>query len=190
MRLAVDHLVTLVHVRIAHLAGPAAFSTGLARRQGFEQALQAHGLVPAAMVHAGAYAIDAGEAAMQAMLDQTPLNKTPRAAGPRSRRGAPPWTAVVAANDLMALGALQALKRAGLLVPADVSLIGHNDMPLLDHVTPPLSSVRIQHYEMGFRAARLLLDMLAGTPGSFEATVMLRPQLIERQSTAAPRAGR
>lgn len=181
MRLAVDHLVALGHTRIAHLAGPAAFSTGLARRQGFEQALQAHGLAPAAMAHAGAYAIDAGEAAMQTLLDQSA-----RVARPRSRRATQAWTAVVAANDLIALGALQALKRAGLRVPADVSLIGHNDMPLLDHVTPPLTSVRIQHYEMGFRAARLLLDMLVDTPGSFESTVMLRPQLIERQSTAAP----
>lgn len=120
---------------------------------------------------------------------QTLLDQTPRVTRARSRQGARAWTAVVAANDLMALGALQALKRAGLRVPADVSLIGHNDMPLLDHVTPPLTSVRIQHYEMGFRAARLLLDMLAGTPGSFESTVMLRPQLIERQSTAVPGGG-
>jgi LacI family transcriptional regulator len=182
MRLAVDHLVALGHQRIAHLAGPAALSTGLARRLGFEQAMQSHGLAPAAMAQATAYAIDAGDVAMQALLEQTP-----RVMQPKSRRGPAPWTAVVAANDLIALGALQALKRAGLSVPADVSLIGHNDMPLLDYVTPPLTSVRIQHYEMGFRAARLLLDMLAGAPGSFEATVMLRPQLITRSSTAPPR---
>ena len=94
---------------------------------------------------------------------------------------------MVAANDLIALGALQVLHGKGLAVPQAMSLIGHNDMPLLDHVTPPLSSVRIQHYEMGFRAARLLLDTLAGLPGSSAATVMLRPQLVLRGSTAPPR---
>jgi LacI family transcriptional regulator len=59
-------------------------------------------------------------------------------------------------------------------------------MPLLDQVSPPLSSVRIQHYEMGFRAARLLLDALRGSPGSADATVVLRPQLVVRASTAPP----
>jgi LacI family transcriptional regulator len=186
MRLAVDHLVALGHTRIAHLAGPAAFSTGLARRLGFEQALRTHGLAPAGMAEAAAYAIEAGDAAMSALLAPPP--RRGRAAAAARPAGGLPFTAVVAANDLMALGALQALQRAGLKVPDDVSLVGHNDMPLLDHVTPPLTSVRIQHYEMGFRAARLLLDTLAGIPGSFEATVMLRPQLIERRSTAAPRA--
>ena len=174
MKLAVDHLVALGHQRIAHLAGPSALSTGLARRQGLEQALAAHGLVPAAMAEAPAYAIAAGEAAMVALLRERKA----------ARRKA--FTAVVAANDLLALGALQALRRAGLTVPNDISIVGHNDMPLLDHVTPPLTSVRIQHYEMGFHAARLLLDALRGQPGSEGATVMLRPQLQVRLSTAAP----
>jgi LacI family transcriptional regulator len=59
-------------------------------------------------------------------------------------------------------------------------------MPLLDQVNPPLTSVRIQHYEMGFRAARLLMEALRERPGSQEATVVLRPQLMVRASTAAP----
>ena len=104
--------------------------------------------------------------------------------GGRRRRA---FSAVVAANDLIALGALQALRARGLAVPDDVSLIGHNDMPLLDQVSPPLTSVRIQHYEMGFRAARLLLESLRSTPGSDQATVVLRPTLVVRASTAPPR---
>lgn len=173
MRLAVDHLVELGHSRIAHLAGPAGFSTGLSRRIGFEQALRAKGFEPAAVVECTAYAVDAGHAGMQALL---PAKK-------RTKLG---FTAVVAANDLIALGALQALRERGVAVPGEVSVIGHNDMPLLDQVSPPLSSVRIQHYEMGFRAARLLLEALRATPGSFEATVVLRPTLVVRGSTAAP----
>jgi LacI family transcriptional regulator len=92
----------------------------------------------------------------------------------------------VAANDLIALGAMQALRAAGLNVPADISIVGHNDMPLLDQVNPPLTSVRIQHYEMGFKSARLLLDALRDRPGSKDATVMLPPHLRVRGSTAAP----
>ena len=91
-------------------------------------------------------------------------------------------------DDLIALGALQVLKGRGIAVPEQLSLIGHNDMPLLDQISPPLSSIRIQHYEMGFRAARLLLEALQQTPGSSAATVLLRPTLIARASTQAPPA--
>lgn len=169
MRLAVDHLVALGHRRIAHLAGPSGLSTGLARRVGFEQALRSHGLVPAALAECPAYSIAAGAAAMVQLLPQA---------------GAPPFTAVVAANDLIALGALQVLHGRGIGVPGAVSLIGHNDMPLLDQISPPLTSVRIQHYEMGFRAARLLLEALQGVPGS-ASTLVLRPELVVRGSTGA-----
>lgn len=166
MRLAVDHLVALGHTRIAHLAGPPGFSTGLARRVGFEQALQAHGLAPAALAGCAAYSIEAGAAGMTQLL----------LAGTHA-------TAVVAANDLIALGALQVLHGRGIQVPQAMSLIGHNDMPLLDQISPPLTSVRIQHYEMGFRAARLLLEALRGVPGS-ASTLVLRPELVLRGSTA------
>jgi LacI family transcriptional regulator len=174
MRLAVDHLVALGHRRIAHLAGPPGFSTGLARRVGFEQALQAQGLQPAGLAECADYSIEAGSAAMAQLLQHPP----------RSRRPQPPFTAVVAANDLIALGALQVLQARGLQVPQQISLIGHNDMPLLAQISPPLSSIRIQHYEMGHRAARLLLEALRGLPGS-ASTVVLRPELVVRGSTAA-----
>ena len=166
MRLAVEHLLALGHTRLAHLAGPPGFSTGLARRVGFEQALQARGLNPAALAECAAYSIEAGAAGMAQLL------------GARKR-----FTAVVAANDLIALGALQVLHGRGIQVPQAMSLIGHNDMPLLDQISPPLTSVRIQHYEMGFRAARLLLEALQGVPGS-ASTLVLRPELVLRGSTA------
>jgi LacI family transcriptional regulator len=171
MRLAVDHLVALGHRRVAHLAGPAFFSTGQARRVGFEQALREQGLQPAGIATCGAYSIEAGASGMRELL----------ALRPRARSGG--FTAVVAANDLIALGALQVLQAKGIEVPQDVSLIGHNDMPLLDQLRPPLTSVRIQHYEMGLRAARLLMAALHGTPDA-ASTVVLRPELMVRGSTA------
>jgi LacI family transcriptional regulator len=172
--------VALGHTRIAHLAGPPGYSTGQARRLGFEQALQAHGLKPAAIVDGQAYSIAAGDAAMTQLLA---IRARGRA---RERSAVPDFTAVVAANDLIALGALQVLQRAGLQVPQQVSLIGHNDMPLLAQLSPPLTSVRIQHYEMGYRAARLLLEALQDVPGT-ASTVVLRPELVVRGSTAAAR---
>lgn len=176
MRLAVDHLVALGHRHIAHLAGPAHFSTGQARRLGFDCALQAHELQAAGIATCGAYAIEAGADGMRELL----------AARPRGRGAA--FTAVVAANDLIALGALQVLQAEGIDVPQQVSLIGHNDMPLLDQLRPPLTSVRIQHYEMGLRAARLLLAALQGAPEAAQ-TVVLKPELMVRGSTAvAPRS--
>ena len=165
MRLAVDHLLEHGHRRIAHLAGPEGYSTGMARRLGFEQALRTHGLQPAAVEACDSYSIEAGDAAMSRLL----------AAGS-------PFTAVVAANDLLALGALQALQRHGVAVPQSMSLIGHNDMPLLAQISPPLTSVRIQHYEMGYRAARMLLEALQGVPGT-ASTLVLRPELVVRGST-------
>jgi LacI family transcriptional regulator len=171
MRLAVDHLVDLGHSQIAHLAGPESFSTGMARRLGFEQAMRSQGLTPTHVVMADAYAIESGNLAMQQLL---------------ALRSRSVFTAVVAANDLIALGALQALRSAGVAVPTEMSIVGHNDMPLLDQVHPPLTSVRIQHYQMGYTSARLLLDALHDNPGSQDATVMLPPQLMVRASTAPP----
>ncbi len=174
MRLAVDHLVERGHRRIVHLAGPPGFSTGLARRIGCEQALREHGLAPAAIVECTAYSVEAGAAAMSSLL---PVRA-------RSRAARLPFSAVVAANDLIALGALQVLTARGIAVPQAVSLIGHNDMPLLAQISPPLTSVRIQHYEMGLRAARLLLEALRGDAGTSGGTLVLRPELVVRGSTA------
>jgi LacI family transcriptional regulator len=167
--LAVRHLVELGHRRIAHLAGPQDTSTGVVRRSSFESALRGLG-VPVAVrrvVLASAYSEAAGAEAMRTLLKQD------RAV-----------TAVVAANDLIALGALAVFAERGLQCPQDVSLVGYNDMPFLDKLCPPLTSVRIPHYEIGAEAARLLLEQLEGEPRQ-PRTVLLSPTLVVRQSTGA-----
>jgi len=168
MKLAVDHLVSLGHRQIAHLAGPADLSTGALRRSGFEQAMAQQGRVPVAIETCSAYSREAGAEAVGRLW---------------LRESAP--TGLVAANDLIALGAITELQRRGIAVPRQVSVVGHNDMPLVDMVCPPLTTVRIQHYEMGYRAARLLLDALRGVPGT-ASTLVLRPELVVRGSTAPP----
>jgi LacI family transcriptional regulator len=164
MRLAVEHLVGLGHRHIGHLAGPQNLSTGLLRLQGFCQAMQAAGLDAGAVVAATAYTREAGRAAAATLLDRFP-----------------DVTAVAAGNDLLALGLYQELGGRGLSCPEDVSVVGHNDMPLMDMVHPPLTSVRIRHQEMGSEAARLL-DQISNA-GAEITTRITAPELVVRGST-------
>lgn len=168
--LATAHLVALGHRRIAHLAGPPGVSTAIDRRAGFRSALRAAGLDAAAapVVAAAAYTVQAGRAAMARLLD------------------GPPVTAVVAANDMLCLGAYDALAAAGLRPGADISVTGFNDMPFVDRICPALTTVRIRHAEMGRQAAALLLAEMAD-PTSPRQDVRLLPELVVRASTAPPR---
>ena len=95
------------------------------------------------------------------------------------------FTAVVAANDLLALGCYDALQELGFQCPADMSVTGFNDMPFVDRLTPPLTSLHIPHDEIGIQAAELLVERMEN-PKSSVRTVNLLPQLIVRGSTAAP----
>ncbi len=168
MKLAVDHLVALGHRRIAHLAGPQGVPTGRARRQGFEQALRDHALSPHAVIECDRYSRDAGRAATQGLLAD--------AAGA---------SAIVCCNDLVALGTYDALRSSGLRIPQDLSLTGHNDMPLVDLIDPPLTTIRLPHRELGWRAAEMLLDRIekTGVEAVSVSTVVLRPELVVRGST-------
>lgn len=165
MRLAVDHLVARGCKRIAHLAGPQSLPTGAGRLHGFEAALLAHRRKPAGIATCQAYSRDAGEAAARELL---------------VRRQ--PFDGLVCCNDLVALGAYDALHAAGLRIPGDVRVTGHNDMPLVDMVDPPLTTVRLPHRELGWRAMQLLLEAMDGRQLS-PARVVLRPELVVRAST-------
>lgn len=166
--LAVAHLHALGHRAIGHVAGPGNMSTGRSRRAGFAAALKAHALGSLPIAAADSYAIAAGERACAQLL----------ATGARI-------SAIVAANDLLALGCYDALKRRGLACPRDVSVTGFNDMAFADRFDPPLTSVRIPHRLMGAEAARLLLEQIAG-PRVPRQVIMLAPELVVRGSTAAP----
>jgi LacI family transcriptional regulator, galactose operon repressor len=171
MRLAVEHLVALGHRRIGHIAGPQEVSTGALRRAGFKVAATKAGL-PAQSIMietARAYTRDEGRLAALRLLD---------------RKIVP--TGIVAANDLLALGIYDALSERDLHCPSDVSVVGHNDMPYVDMLSPPLTTVRIAQRNIGNQAARLLLDRIAD-PAARSKRVVLEPNLIVRGSTSAPR---
>ncbi len=171
MALAVDHLVGLGHRAIGHLAGPQQISTGHLRRRGFVAAMAAQGLAAGDDVieTAASYSREDGAAAARTLLDRRP-----------------DLTAVAVANDLLALGLYDVLHERGLTCPGDLSVVGHNDMPLVDMVAPPLTTVRIGHREMGQEAAQLLMRAINREAGA-RLNIVLAPTLMVRKSTAAPR---
>jgi LacI family transcriptional regulator len=181
--MSVAHLASLGHRKIAHIAGPQDISTGLSRYRGYVAAMAAHGLPvePELVAYASAYSIEEGERCCRAILE--------------ADGGC---TAVAAANDMLAVGCYVALDTAGLACPRDISVVGFNDMPFIDRLTPPLTSVSFSHYELGTQAGRLILEQLArGGSGSSGAVpggagpggpevLYLPPELKVRGSTAPP----
>lgn len=164
MRLAVEHLAALGHRRIGHLGGPQTVSTGLWRLQGFREAMTEVGLDAGAVAIADAYSRDAGETAAARLIAAHAL------------------TAIAAANDLLALGAYRALAAAGLRCPRDISIVGFNDMPLIDMVDPPLTSIHINSVELGCRAGAGIVAVIAG--GAADGSPdLVPPSLIPRGST-------
>jgi LacI family transcriptional regulator len=102
----------------------------------------------------------------------------------------PKTTAIVAGNDLIALGALHTFRDRGLSCPGDISLIGFNDMRFADELRPPLTTVHVPHLELGAEAARLLLERLGRPedtgPAPVAKTLLLPLTLVVRSSTAPP----
>ncbi|MBE1491563.1 LacI family DNA-binding transcriptional regulator [Plantactinospora soyae] len=168
--LAMRHLVELGHRRIVHLAGPQGLSTGLSRLRAFRQALADHDLdnAPERLVVCRSFTESAGAEAVHGLLS-----------------AGVDFTAVLAGNDLLALGCYDALGEQGLRCPEDVSVVGFNDMPFIDKLSPPLTTVRIPHYELGAEAARLLLEGL-NEPQRHPRSILLPPTLVVRRSTAPP----
>lgn len=197
IKMMLRHLYDLGHRRIAHLSGPAQSSTGQTRRQAFVDGVQDLGLdLPeAAIVESVRYDEEEGRRATQHLLDS-----------------GWPFTAILCANDRLALGAIAVLRANGLDCPGDVSVSGFNDMPLLDLIVPRLTTIRIQQFEVGKVSAEILVRMMTGAePGVDERAghgagqdagqgvaqnasrgipreTVLPVQLVERDSVAPPRA--
>ncbi len=170
-RTAVGHLIALGHRRIAQLPGDPQISSFVGRSRGYAAAMAAHPEVKdvSSGTHAAASTIGEGRRLAAELLRQ-----------PAGRRP----TAIFAHNDLMAVGAMDALRDAGLSCPQDVSIVGYNDAPLSDHLDPPLTTVRLPGFDLGRHSARLAFAALAGD-GPTAERIMLAPEFIERESTRA-----
>jgi LacI family transcriptional regulator len=171
-RMAVSHLARLGHTRIAHIAGPQEASTGVSRLRGFRDGMAAHELAvdESLIAYAAKYTVEEGTRCCRALLARHPG-----------------FTAVAAANDMLAVGCYTALDERSLSCPDDMSVIGFNDMPFIDRLRPPLTTVRFPHYQLGTEAAQLLLERISGAGGPVKI-LYLAPELIVRGSTAAQHA--
>ena len=172
IELAVQHLAALGHTRIAHVAGPANTSTGVNRARAYRASIRDLGLDddPRLVTTAEHWNEEAGADGLRRLLGD----------GVR-------FTALVAGNDLIALGCYDVFLERGLHCPDDVSVVGFNDMPFLDKLRPPLTTIAIPHQQIGAEAARLLLDAIAD-PTRPARSVLLPLSLVVRESTAPPLA--
>lgn len=162
---AVNHLILEGHRRIAWIGGPPIISTSVERQNGYEQALRAAGLpVDPRLVQPGDYVHSGGYQAMQALMA---LPDRP--------------SAVVIANQVMALGALQYLHEHEYQIPRDIAMIGFDDMAWASALRPPLTVVAQPEDEIGTLAAHLMLDRLS-KPDSSIKHITLKARLIARAS--------
>ncbi|MGY3336481.1 LacI family transcriptional regulator [Streptomyces filamentosus] len=162
-----EHLLGLGHRRIGYVAGPADRTTTRHRLEGHREALAAAGVAEGPTVH-GPYDRAAGHAAVAELLARDPG-----------------LTAVVAANDTVALGVCAALRERGLSIPGDVSVAGFDDLPSSVDAVPALTTVRLPLHGSGVRAGRLAM----GTePPPADGLEPVPGELVVRDSTAAPRS--
>jgi LacI family transcriptional regulator len=164
---AVRHLRELGHTAIGHITGPPKISVTATRERAFLAAMRAAGLASGPIVRAGQYTAAAGEKACAALLDRAPV------------------TAILAGNDMIAVGCYAALDARGLSCPHDVSVVGINNMPLAEWLRPALTTVAIPQEELGAEAARLIVALI-DDPDTEVRTLSLPTELVVRRSTAAP----
>jgi LacI family transcriptional regulator len=169
---AVSHLAELGHTRIAHVAGPQTTSTGVTRARAFRAAIRDLGLDddPALVTTTESWSENAGADGLRRLLDS-----------------GTEFTAISAGNDLIALGCYDVFLERGIACPDQVSVVGFNDMPFLDKLRPPLTTIAIPHQQIGAEAARLLPDSIAD-PSRPARSVPLPLSLKVRGSTAPPRS--
>lgn len=170
--MATSYLISLGHREIAHIAGPQNTDTARRRKNGFLSAMRQHSLqVEHRWVVEAPYSESGGYAAALRIL-----------AGER------PPTALFATNLTTTIGAMAAIRRTGLRIPDDVSIVGYEDAPLAVFLDPPLTTVRMPLREMGTQAVDLLLSKMVGDDDVGDLMLDIPPELILRASAAPPAA--
>lgn len=166
---ATNHLLALGHRHIAHIGGPERQMIAQHRREGFREAMLQAGLDPDLFPYlTGDYTVVWGEQAMETLLTSNPLP-----------------TAIFAGNDEIAIGAIRAMKRVGLQVGRDISVIGFDDMRVASLFEPGVTTIRVPTEELGYRAILMLVAELHGSTSTEE--LVLPTSLIIRATTGTPR---
>ena len=164
---AVRHLIELGHQRIAHISGPLNLWTAQVRKNAFLKALEQNGVCASqAIIIEGDLRIEGGRKAFEQLYQ---LNPRP--------------SAVLAANDLMALGVLWAARNAGLDLPRDLAVVGLDEIDLASKVSPSLSTVALPRREIGKMAMRLLLEMIGEGKEATKSRLTVDTTFVLRQST-------
>jgi LacI family transcriptional regulator len=171
-RLAAEHLASLGHRRVVQVPGPLDVQPFKDRRESFIAVAEGLGLDIVTTPAADRPTFDEG---LRLMTDHL-------------RTGGRRFTAVFAHNDSMAMGAVRVLRAAGLTCPRDVSVVGYNDVDMADCLDPPLTTVRLDGYEVGRQAGAITLCAIAGSPVP-RRIAPIPAELIVRASTARPPAG-
>jgi len=162
---AVDHLAGLGHRRIGFISGPQQLKSAHIRRLAFMRSLSRYGIhVDDRLVVEGDHKVNGGLAAITQLLQ---LQDRP--------------TAVLASNDLTAVGAIRGIHQAGLTVPGDISVVGFDDIWLAEFTDPPLTTVRLSRTELGHQAFRALVCD-NGTP---QGELSVETRLVIRETTRA-----
>ncbi|PWK70554.1 LacI family DNA-binding transcriptional regulator [Aminobacter sp. AP02] len=165
---AVEHLIGLGHKRIAHVSGPVPEIMSIHRRDGYRKAMAAAGLpIPDGYEPVGDYLLHTGQRLCHALFE---LPQPP--------------TAIFVANDEMAFGVIHELRKLGLDVPADVSVVGFDDLFLSEAFYPPLTTVSQPRTEIGRTAMTMLLDILSGGLAARQPATM--PTTLKIRGTTAP----
>jgi LacI family transcriptional regulator len=173
-RLVIDHLAALGHTRIAHIehweTNPVRLREmpNAIRADGYRQAMQVHGLGEFIDIESTSYSRAGGYLSAQRLLTRDPRP-----------------TAIFAGADIVAMGVLDALSEAGLTVPGDISLAGYDNTEFAAFAPISLTTVDQAGHQIGFEAARLLLERIT-TPNRPTRQVVLFPTLVPRRTTAAP----
>jgi LacI family transcriptional regulator len=165
----IEHLLALGHRRIGCITNaPLHYTAAAERLSGYRDALAAAGVdFDRELVGEAAFDAPSGHRGMVELLARTRP------------------TAVFVASDVVAIGAMRALREAGLRIPGDVSVAGFDDIPIAAHVDPPLTTVHLPAGDLGETAGRLLVERISGR--AVPARTLLPTELIIRDSTAAPR---
>jgi LacI family transcriptional regulator len=168
-RMATEHLLGLGHKRIAHVAGTSGMRIVEERIDGYLEALRAAGVKPdPRLLAVGSFNEEGGYEAARSLFTRPPYP-----------------TAVFAANDLSAVGVLEAVVESGRQVPDDVSVVGFDDLRLAAYTSPPLTTIHQPAREIGARATSLLFDLTRGKKLG-RVRYLLQPELVVRRSTAPP----
>ena len=169
--MAAEHLLDLGHTCLAHIGGPGHLRLARERLAGFQEYIDIRNIQPGLSIHVtGDWGYESGYQAMQLILQSEPRP-----------------SAVFAANDRMALGAIRAIREVGLVVPDDFSIIGLDDIEVAGFACPPLTTVRQSFAETAKLSMQLLFEVIKGKEPE-QKQIITDPTLVVRKSTASMQA--